>query len=104
MVTPKNLYERLLAETGLAGLVTYMAFWQGVFRDGVRLFAAGGEEGFWGLGAILGFAALLLYGLSFGSFAVASMWVFLGLVTAAALVARASREPVVLEKGINDER
>ncbi len=98
LVTPKNLYVRLLAETGLVGFVAFMAFWQGVFREGVRLFVSGGEESFWGLGAILGFAALLLYGLSFGSFAVASMWVFLGLVTAAALVAWGSREAALEDK------
>ena len=89
MVTPKNLYVRLLAETGLAGFVTFMAFWQSVFREGVGLFAAEDADAtFWGLGAILGFAALLLFAISFGSFAVADMWVFLGLVTAAALVSR----------------
>ena len=88
LVTPKNLYVRLLAETGLVGFVTFFVFWQGVFRDGVRLFGRDGQEGmFWGLGTVLGFAALLLFALSFGSFAVADMWVFLGLVTAAALTA-----------------
>ncbi len=88
LVTPKNLYVRLLAETGLAGFVAFFAFWHAVFRDGVRLLGRGGQDGmFWGLGTVLGFAALLLFAISFGSFAVADMWVFLGFVTAAALTA-----------------
>ena len=94
MVTPKNLYVRLLAETGLMGFVTFMAFWQSIFREGVRLFSSQDAEAtFWGMGAILGFAALLLFAISFGSFAVADMWVFLGLVTAAAWVHLREREP-----------
>ncbi len=93
MVTPKNLYVRLLAETGLAGFVAFFAFWQSVFQEGVRLFVSQDDEmTFWGMGAVLGFAALLLFAISFGSFAVADMWVFLGLVTAAALVQRQARE------------
>ena len=87
LVTPKNLYVRLLAETGLVGFVAFFAFWQSVFQSAVRLFTAGDEEmTFWGMGGVLGFAALLLFAVSFGSFAVADMWVFLGLITAAALV------------------
>ena len=93
VVTPKNLYVRLLAETGLIGFIVFMAFWQSVFQEGVRLLASQeSEAAFWGLGAVLGFAALFLFAVSFGSFAVADMWVFLGLVTAAALIYR--KEPL----------
>ena len=84
IATPKNMYVRILAETGLLGFVTFFAYWLASLRDGLRMFVAAHPEArFWGFGALLGFAALLIDAVSFGSFAVADLWVFLGLIAAA---------------------
>jgi O-antigen ligase len=81
---PKNLWVRLLSETGILGFSTFMiwflwigfAAW-GLFRN------ARGIHKMLGLAGVLGIAASLVEGFSLDSFALPQFWILPGLVTAA---------------------
>lgn len=85
LITSKNLYARLIAETGLVGTGFFTAFLLAVVGCILYLWASPGEEQrFWALGGALALIVLLMVIFSFDSFARPNMWVALGLVTAAA--------------------
>jgi O-antigen ligase len=92
LITPKNFYARLLAETGLVGTATFTTFLIAVFGDAIYLwFSRRMEEKFWGIAGVLG---LMIFGVvlfSFDSFALPNMWVVFGLTTSAAGVAYQER-------------
>lgn len=78
---PKNLYVRLLAETGLAGTVLFLAFWLGIFADGLA--AARRNTPFMrflGAAAVFTLTALTLHSISVDSFAMPEMWLNLGIL------------------------
>lgn len=78
---PKNLYVRLLAETGLVGLALFLAFWLGILADG--LFAARQSapfSRFLGAACIFTLTALAFYVFSVDSFAMPELWVNLGIL------------------------
>jgi hypothetical protein len=78
---PKNLYVRLLAETGLAGTVLFLAFWLGIFADGL---AAARRNTpflrFLGAAAVFTLVALAFHAISVDSFAMPEMWLNLGIL------------------------
>lgn len=79
---PKNLYVRLLAETGLVGLALFLAFWLGILADG--LFAVRQSARFprfLGAACIFTLTALMFYVFSVDSFAMPELWVNLGILT-----------------------
>jgi len=85
LITPKNLYMRLLAETGLIGLATFVAFLLAIAGCAIYMrLSLRPEEKFWGTAGILGIIAFSLSAMSFDSFAIPNMWVVFGLITAAA--------------------
>jgi O-antigen ligase len=87
LVTPKNLHVKILAETGLAGLATYLTFLLVLVGYVVYLWARPDPEpAFWGKAGMLGLVAYVMVSFSSDSFATPNMWVFFGLITAAALV------------------
>lgn len=87
LITPKNLYVRLLSETGLVGLAIFLAFGFGVLAHALSLYLSEDEERrFWGRGAVLGMIAVAIGALSFDSFALPNLWVVFGLITASAWV------------------
>lgn len=89
LITAKNLYLRLLAETGIVGLATFIAFVMGVAACGLYLcLSRDPETSYWGKAGILGLIAFGLIALSFDSFALPNMWVVFGLITAAARLHR----------------
>lgn len=84
LITPKNFYTRLLAETGLLGTAAFMAFVMAILGGALFLWLSQErEQTFWGIGGILGVVAFLLSALTFDSFAIPNMWVVFGLTTAA---------------------
>jgi O-antigen ligase len=84
LVTSKNLYLRLLAETGLVGAATFVAFLIAITGCALRLWLYPGEENrFWGIAGLLGLTGFFLVALSFDSLAIPNMWVVFGLITAA---------------------
>ena len=87
LVTPKNFYLRLLAETGLLGAAAFAAFVMAVMGCALYLwFSQDLKAKFWAMAGLLGIAAFLIDSFSFDSFAIPNMWVVFGLITSAAWV------------------
>jgi len=87
LVTPKNFYLRILAETGLIGAAAFLAFLFAILGCVLILwYSAGRNQNFWGKAGILALVAFLTAAISFDSFAIPNMWVNFGFLTAAAWV------------------
>ena len=85
LITPKNLYARLLAETGLAGTILFTTFVLAVLGCALYLwFSISNEQKIWGMGGLLALMVFPILVFSFDSFALPNMWVVFGLITAAA--------------------
>ena len=97
MITPKNLFLRVMAETGLLGLGTFIAFLVAVLGCALYLwFTPHKEVKFWGTGGLLGMIAFVMIAFSFDSFAIPNMWVMFGLITAAMRIWREDSQQVVV--------
>jgi len=84
LVTSKNFYLRILAETGIVGLIVFLAFI--VAHTGIALWlwlSPNNEQKFWGAVSLLGLTAFILSAFTFDSFVIPNMWVVFGLITAA---------------------
>lgn len=85
LITPKHLYARLLAETGIVGTVLFTTFILAVLGCALSLWVQPDPElKFWGLSGLLGLVAFAVMIFSFDSFAVPNMWIVFGFITAAA--------------------
>ncbi len=83
LVVPKNLFARILAETGLVGSAAFVAFQTGLLGAAVYLFLAPEQEArYWGLAGLLSLTVFLGVAFSVDSFAIPNMWVVFGLITA----------------------
>lgn len=84
---PKNLYVRLLAETGLAGAALFAAFWFSTLADALQRLRSQAPR--WqrvlGIGAFFSLLALALLAFSQDSFALPEFWLSLGLAAGASL-------------------
>jgi hypothetical protein len=79
---PKNLYLRLLAETGLFGLILFLAFQLALLGDAVR--ALGRRILPWryiGVAALCTWLALIFYNMTQDSFATPNLWINLGILS-----------------------
>lgn len=85
LITPKNLPARLLAETGILGLMAFLTFTLAVLGCALSLFYSRlpGAR-YFGVGALLSMAVFVVIIFSFDSFAIPNMWITFGLITAAA--------------------
>lgn len=82
--TAKNLYARLLAETGLLGFGAFLTFILAVTGSALQLARSSRPQArFWGIGGLFGVLAFLLAAFSFDSFALPNLWIVFGLITAA---------------------
>lgn len=98
LITPKNLILRIMAETGILGLATFIAFIVAILGCAMYLWLSPDMEvKFWGVGGMLSLIAFSLVVFSFDSFAIPNMWVVFGLITAAM---RLSRNNFALEGDI----
>jgi len=89
LITPKNLIIRVMAETGIIGLATFIAFIMAILGSVLYLwFSPDKEVKFWGIGGALALIAFGLVAFSFDSFAIPNMWVVFGLITAAMRLAK----------------
>ena len=87
LITAKNLYLRLLAETGIVGAVTFMAFVIANLGCALYLWLSRQKEWeYWGAASLCGLLAFSLSALTFDSFVIPNMWVLFGLITAATSV------------------
>ena len=87
VVTVKNFFMRLLAETGLVGSALFFAFLLVLF--GLIIYLLRSQDVFWkywGTAGGIGLIVFLLVTMSFDSFAIPNMWVVFGLITAGAFV------------------
>lgn len=87
LITPKNFYFRVLAETGIVGAITFIAFLIAILGCALYLWLSPDPQvRFWGTGGLLGLIVFVLSAVSFDSFAIPNMWVLFGLITAATWV------------------
>ena len=95
LITPKNLYFRILAETGLLGMAAFTAFIVAILGCALFLWLShDGQQRFWGIASLLGLCVFLTAGFSFDSLALPNMWVVFGLITSAAWVFARQEEHV----------
>lgn len=82
---PKNLYVRLLAETGLVAFMLFVAFYLALLADALTLMRHADPAARWLAAAgLFAFAAVALQGFSQDSFAMPEIWINLGLLAGAA--------------------
>ena len=85
LITPKNLLARLIAETGLLGTAMFATFLIAITGCILFLwFSQEPEQKYWGLCGLLSMFVFSFIIFSFDSFALPNMWIFFGLITAAA--------------------
>jgi O-antigen ligase len=85
LITSKNLYTRLLAETGLVGSATFFVFVIAILGCALYLWLSKDPEAnYWGVAGLMGLVAFALTAISTDSFSIPNMWVVFGLITAAA--------------------
>jgi len=83
IITAKNYFARLLAETGLVGTAAFISFLFALLVKSFHSWLSKDKElKFWGAGAILGLIAFLVNSFSYDSFAIPNPWVLFGLITA----------------------
>jgi hypothetical protein len=102
LITPKNMYARLLSETGLVGIVTFAGFVFSILGCALYLWLSSPpDEHFWGFAGLLGVFLYLFVAFSVDSFAIPNMWVVFGLITAAAHLPDSlpARQPVEARTG-----
>lgn len=73
----KNIYVRLLAETGLAGFVLFVAFFLAIFADVLELLR---KSRWLGAAGVFAFVAVVMQGISQDSFAMPELWLNLGMI------------------------
>ena len=82
---PKNLYIRLLAETGLIGFMLFLAFYLSMLAEPLRLLHSSSNTARWLAAAgIFALTAIALQGISQDSFVPPEMWINLGILAGAA--------------------
>ena len=78
---PKNLYVRLLAETGLIGFVLFLAFQFSLLGDALIAFKQGAAWGqYLGIAAVFTWIALVFYNVTQDSLAIPNLWINLGML------------------------
>ena len=78
---PKNMYARLLAETGLAGFALFCIYLFSVLGDVTRAFhLKTGVSRFLGAAALFSWIAILLYNATQDSFATPNIWINFGIL------------------------
>jgi len=88
LVTPKNFYLRILAETGLVGAAAFIAFLVALLGCVLALLYSRPDNlDFWGKAGVLALIAFGIGAISFDSFAIPNIWVNFGFITAATWIA-----------------
>jgi O-antigen ligase len=83
---PKNLYARLLAETGLFGFFLFIAFQLSILGDALSALRHPSAVGqYLGVASIFTWLALIFYNMTQDSFAVPNLWINLGILAGMAV-------------------
>jgi O-antigen ligase len=78
---PKNMYLRLLAETGLIGFFVFVAFLFSVLGDSLQVLQSRTTIGrYLGIAGIFSWFAILLYNVTQDSFATPNIWINFGIL------------------------
>src|SRR5215207_90740 len=78
---PKNMYVRLLAETGLVGFFVFLAFLFSVLGDALYSFQSQTNFGrYLGIAGIFSWFAIALYNITQDSFATPNIWINFGIL------------------------
>jgi O-antigen ligase len=90
---PKNLYVRLLAETGLIGLFVFIAFLLSVLGESLTAWRSQTALGrFLGIAGIFSWFAVALYNVTQDSFATPNIWINFGILAGMTAVAARSEQ------------
>ncbi len=85
LITPKNLYARILSETGILGFAAFTTYILAILGCILYLwFSPNQEQKFWGMSGLIAIVAFIFISFSFDSFAYPNIWIMFGLLTAAA--------------------
>lgn len=90
---PKNMYVRILAETGLVGFFIFVAYLFSVLGDALRALQSGTTVGrYLGIAGLFSWFAVALYNITQDSFATPNIWINFGILIgmSAALTPRPS--------------
>lgn len=94
LVTAKNFYLRILAETGLVGAAAFLAFLCAILGCVLFLwYSVERNQNFLGKAGILAMVAFAIAAISYDSFAIPNMWVNFGLISAAAVIVANTESP-----------
>ena len=77
---PKNMYVRILAESGLLGFSLFLAFLFGLLGDALSFLRKPGLLRFLGIAGLCSWLAISLYNFTQDSFATPNLWVNLGIL------------------------
>ena len=77
---PKNIYVRLLAETGLIGFVLFLVFQLGVLGDALNALRGTGLFRMLGIAGLFAWLAISLYNLTQDSLATPNIWLIPGIL------------------------
>ena len=77
---PKNIYARLLAETGLIGFVLFMVFQLGILGDVLSYLRGNLLMRFLAIAGLFAWLAITLYNATQDSFATPNIWLIPGIV------------------------
>ncbi len=77
---PKNLYIRILAESGLLGFSLFVAFWLGWLGDALGFLRQDGWLRFLGIAGLCSWLAISFYNGTQDSFAAPNLWMNLGIL------------------------
>jgi O-antigen ligase len=92
---PKNLYVRLLAETGLIGFFLYIAFQFSILGDALSaLKQKSVTMQYLGIASIFTWLALIFYNMTQDSFAIPNLWINLGILVGMSVFMIHSGNPV----------
>jgi hypothetical protein len=90
---PKNMYVRLLAETGLIGLFVFIAFLFSVLGDALRVLQSKTSLGrYLGIAGIFSWFAIAFYNVTQDSFATPTIWINFGILVGMTAFLRDSGE------------
>jgi hypothetical protein len=101
---PKNMYVRLLAETGLIGFVLFVAFQFSLLGDAlIALRGASTVARYLGIAGLYSWIAIAIYNVTQDSFATPNLWINLGILAGVtALGIESPLTPSPLPKGEGD--
>lgn len=89
---PKNMYVRLLAETGLAGLVLFIVYQLGVLGSALELLRGNATHRFLGVAGLFAWLAISLYNVTQDSLATPNIWLIPGILAGISLNSSSLKE------------